>query len=47
MLGRIRTNVSDKYATPYRDTYLIDALRLIEKLIDRIEVTARGAFPLD
>jgi len=47
MLGHIRPTVSDKYATPYHEEYLIDALRLIEELIDRIEAAAPGAFSLD
>lgn len=47
MLGHIRPNVSDKYATPYHEEYLIDALRLIEELIDRIEAAAPGAFSSD
>lgn len=44
MLGHIRPNVSDKYATPYHEAYLVDAVRLIEELIDRIEASAPGAF---
>ncbi len=44
MLGHIRPNESDKYATPYHAEYLIDALRLVEELIDRIEAAAPGAF---
>ncbi|GAB5351939.1 phage integrase SAM-like domain-containing protein [Qipengyuania sp. 483] len=44
MLGHIRPNVSDKYATPYHEAYLVDALRLTEELIDRIEAAAPGAF---
>ncbi|MBL45737.1 MAG: hypothetical protein CMN71_13740 [Sphingomonadaceae bacterium] len=47
MLGHIRPNVSDKYATPYHEAYLVDAVRLIEELIDRIEAAAPGAFSLD
>ncbi len=47
MLGHIRPNVSDKYATPYHAEYLIDALRLTEELIDRIEAAAPGAFSSD
>ncbi|MCP9221913.1 hypothetical protein MKP08_04020 [Erythrobacter sp. LQ02-29] len=47
MLGHIRPNVSDKYATPYHEAYLVDALRLIEELIDRIEAAAPGAFSLN
>ncbi|MEE4209410.1 MAG: phage integrase SAM-like domain-containing protein [Parvularcula sp.] len=46
MLGHIRPNVSDKYATPYHEAYLVDALRLVEELIDRIEAAAPGAFSL-
>ena len=44
MLGHIRPNVSDKYTTPYHPDYLVDVLRLIEELIDRIELAAPGAF---
>ena len=47
MLGHIRPNESDKYATPYHEAYLVDALRLIEELIDRIEAAAPGAFSLN
>jgi len=47
MLGHIRPNVSDKYATPHHPEYLVDALRLIEELIDRIEAAAPGAFSLN
>lgn len=47
MLGHIRPNVSDKYATPYHEAYLVDALRLTEELIDRIEAAAPGAFSLN
>ncbi|GMN15047.1 hypothetical protein MTsPCn7_28280 [Altererythrobacter sp. MTPC7] len=47
MLGHIRPNVSDKYATPYHEAYLVDAVRLIEELIDRIEAAASGAFSLN
>ncbi|WP_299310035.1 hypothetical protein [uncultured Croceicoccus sp.] len=44
MLGHIQPNVSDKYATPYREAYLVDAPRLIEELIGRIEAAAPAAF---
>ncbi len=47
MLGHIRPKVSDKYATPYHENYLADALRLTEELIDRIESAGPGAFSLD
>ena len=47
MLGHIRPNVSDKYATPYHEAYLVDALRLMEELIDQIEAAAPRAFSLD
>lgn len=44
MLGHVRPNESDKYATPYHLQYLADALEQIEGLIDRIEINAPGAF---
>lgn len=47
MLGHVRPTTSDKYATPYHEGYLIDALTLTEALIDRIELAAPGAFSLD
>ena len=47
MLGHIRPNVSDKYATPYHEAYLVEALRLTEELIDRIEAAAPGAFSVN
>ena len=44
MLGHVRPNESDKYATAYHSQYLADALEQIEALIDRIEASVPGAF---
>ena len=47
MFGYNRPNVSDKYAAPYHEDYLVDALRLTEELIDRIEAAAPGTVSLN
>lgn len=47
MLGHVRPTESDKYATPYHDDYLSDALLVVEDLINRIEAAAPGAFSKD
>lgn len=44
MLGHVRPNESDKYATPYHEEYLSVVLLEIEDFIDRLEFAAPGAF---
>ena len=44
MMGHVKPNESDKYATPYHPKYMSHALSATEALIDRIERAAPGAF---